>query len=85
VLITGPGAGLALAPGLGLGLGFCAKARSGDNPTAVVTVALINPRRVASVVARVIFLADVIADDQLPFAGPDAEPPFLAASLSDGF
>jgi hypothetical protein len=79
VLITGPGIGL------WLGLGFCAKARSGDSPTAVVTVALINPRRVAFVVALVLALADVMADDQLPFAGSDAEPPFLAASLSDGF
>jgi len=55
--------------GVGLELGFCAKARSGDSPTAVVAVALRNPRRVA--------LAGVMANDQLPCGGPDTEPPFL--------
>jgi hypothetical protein len=56
VLITGPGVELRL------GLGFCAKARKGDSPTAVVAVALRKLRRVA------------LAKDQLPFAGSDAEP-----------
>jgi hypothetical protein len=68
--MTGPGVGL------GLGPGFCAKARSGDSPTAVVTVALRNPRRVAFVVVLVLALADVMANDQLSLGGPDAEPSF---------
>jgi len=52
-------------PGVGTGLGVCAKARKGDSPTAVVTVVLRKPRRVA------------LTKDQLPFGGPDTEPPFL--------
>jgi hypothetical protein len=47
--------------GVGLGAGFCANARNGESPTAVVIVALRNPRRVAFVVA----LADIMANDQL--------------------
>jgi hypothetical protein len=58
VLITGPGVELGLGPGFGPG--FCAKARNGEMPIAVVAVALRKPRRVA------------LAKDQLP--SPDRMP-----------
>jgi len=57
--------------GLGLGLGFCAKARKGERPTAVVAAALRKPRRVG------------LTKDQLPFATDTNHR--SEVSLSDGF